>query len=177
MNTHAGRIGGAVSGSIPYTGVPPGTEGGSTGRTVVVPYAYPVFYGGGYGYGGYYRPGASGPERHRGCSAAAAAAGRSSTTRTSRKRLNLFCASIAGRTAGIQCEGIRRSVQASQRTALRLGRSIMDQKPTIYLVALKDGTIRQAIGYWVRANVFHYVTPNSSDESRVDRYGGPGTIG
>ena len=38
----------------------------------------------------------------------------------------------------------------------------MDQKPTIYLVALKDGTIRQAIGYWVKGDVFHYVTPNSA---------------
>ena len=36
------------SGSIPYTGVPPGQQGGSARpRTVVVPYAYPVFYGGG----------------------------------------------------------------------------------------------------------------------------------
>ena len=54
LNTHAGRLGGVVSGSIPYTGVPPGQDGRFGGRTVVVPYAYPVFYGGGYGYGGYY---------------------------------------------------------------------------------------------------------------------------
>ena len=53
LNSHAGRLGGVVSGSIPYTGVPPGQQGRFPGRTVVVPYAYPVFYGSGYGYGGY----------------------------------------------------------------------------------------------------------------------------
>jgi hypothetical protein len=42
------------------------------------------------------------------------------------------------------------------------GRSIMDEKPTIYLIALKDGTIRQAIGYWQQGDTFHYVTPESS---------------
>jgi hypothetical protein len=38
----------------------------------------------------------------------------------------------------------------------------MDEKPTIYLIALKDGTLRQAIGYWTQGDTLHYVTPDSS---------------
>ena len=55
MNSLAGRLGGTVAGSS-YTGVAPGggyRGGGHSGgrqRTVVVPYAYPVFYDGGAGY-------------------------------------------------------------------------------------------------------------------------------
>ena len=36
------------------------------------------------------------------------------------------------------------------------------EKPTIYLIALKDGTLRQAIGYWTQGDTLHYVTPDSS---------------
>jgi hypothetical protein len=38
----------------------------------------------------------------------------------------------------------------------------MDEKPTIYLIALKDGTLRQAIGYWTQGDTLHYVTPEAS---------------
>ena len=65
-------------------------------------------------------------------------------------------------------EGIRRSVQASHRERCAIGRSIMDEKPTIYLVALKDGTIRQAIGYWVQGRHIPLRDAESSDESRLD---------
>ena len=48
-NTHAGRLGATIAGGS-YTGVPPGAiPPHGRQRTVVVPYAYPVFYGGGYG--------------------------------------------------------------------------------------------------------------------------------
>ena len=122
LNNHAGRLGGVVSGSIPYTGVPPGQRGRFPGRTVVVPYAYPVFYGSGYGYRlrVYYgqEPQAPNvtvvvpqqpvpqviinnsyvPDTAKACSA----------------RI------LAWRTAGIQCEGIRRSFQAAHRERLRI---------------------------------------------------------
>jgi hypothetical protein len=38
----------------------------------------------------------------------------------------------------------------------------MDEKATIYLIALKDGSLRQAIGYWVQGDTLHYVTPDAS---------------
>jgi len=39
---------------------------------------------------------------------------------------------------------------------------VRDDQPTIYLIALKDTTVRQAIGYWVDGNTLHYVTPQAS---------------
>ena len=45
--------------------------------------------------------------------------------------------------------------------ATRSDRSVLDEKPTIYLIALKDGTLRQAIGYWTQGDTLHYVTPDS----------------
>ena len=35
-------------------------------------------------------------------------------------------------------------------------------KPTIFLIALKDGSIHSAIGYWTEGKTFGYVTPNAS---------------
>jgi hypothetical protein len=35
-------------------------------------------------------------------------------------------------------------------------------KPTIYLIALKDGSIHSAIGYWTEGKTFGYMTPNAA---------------
>jgi hypothetical protein len=35
----------------------------------------------------------------------------------------------------------------------------VEDKPTIYLIALTDSTVRAAIGYWTEAGALHYVTP------------------
>ena len=37
-----------------------------------------------------------------------------------------------------------------------------DDKPNIYLIALKDGTVRAAIGYWEKDGALHYVTPQGT---------------
>lgn len=37
-----------------------------------------------------------------------------------------------------------------------------DDKPTIYLIAQKDGTVRTAIGYWLKGGEVHYVTPRAT---------------
>jgi hypothetical protein len=37
-----------------------------------------------------------------------------------------------------------------------------EAKATIYLIALKDTSVRQAIGYWVEQDTLHYVTPKGS---------------
>jgi hypothetical protein len=37
-------------------------------------------------------------------------------------------------------------------------RSVDDDKPTIYLLALHDGTVRSALAYWVEGGTVHYVT-------------------
>jgi hypothetical protein len=38
-------------------------------------------------------------------------------------------------------------------------RDAASDKPTIYLIALKDSTIRQAIGYWIEDETLQFVTP------------------
>jgi hypothetical protein len=37
-----------------------------------------------------------------------------------------------------------------------------ESQPTIYLIALKDTTVRQAIGHWTDGTTLHYVTPKAS---------------
>jgi hypothetical protein len=37
-------------------------------------------------------------------------------------------------------------------------RSVDDDKPTIYLVALQDGTVRSALAYWVEGDTVHYIS-------------------
>jgi hypothetical protein len=40
--------------------------------------------------------------------------------------------------------------------------SLSDERATIYLIALKDNSIHSAIGYWVEADTLHYVTQQGS---------------
>jgi hypothetical protein len=40
--------------------------------------------------------------------------------------------------------------------------SVHDEKPTIYLVALNDGTIQAAVAYWVETGILNYVTVQGS---------------
>jgi hypothetical protein len=42
------------------------------------------------------------------------------------------------------------------------GSYVRDDKPNIYLLALRDKTVHEAIGYWARDGVLHYVTPGAS---------------
>jgi hypothetical protein len=52
-------------------------------------------------------------------------------------------------------------------------RAPVDDKATIYLIALKDSTIHSAIGYWVEDGTLHYVTPQGTANrvtlDRVDK--------
>jgi hypothetical protein len=161
MNTHAARLGGTISGTIPYTGVPPGQAGRhGRPRTVVVPYAYPVFYGGGYG--GYYQePPATNvtvvmPQQP----APSVIINNTYIPETAKPSLKEYSTGELPETGIRVFEGAgnpaRREAPPSN------GRSIMDEKPTIHLIALTDGTVRQALGYWVQGDNLHYVTPEST---------------
>lgn len=169
LNTHAGRMGPAVSGSIPYTGVPPG-QGGRPGRnrTVVVPYAYPVFYGAGYG--GYYQepqttnvtvvvPQQPVPN---------VIINNTYAPETAKPGLKEYSASelpdggVRVFEGGGQRETSAREAPPQRDAPVRPERSVMDERPTIHLIALRDGTIRQALGYWVKGDTLHYVTPEST---------------
>jgi hypothetical protein len=51
-------------------------------------------------------------------------------------------------------------------------RSIDDDKPTIYLIAMNDGLVYSAYAYWVEAGTLHYITTghahNQASVSLVD---------
>jgi len=167
-NNHAGRLGGTIAGN-PYPGMGPGVRpgpGGAVGgpvgrpRTVVVPYAYPVYMGGYYG-SGYYDQQPSNvtvvvPQQP----APTVIINNSYVPDTAKPAIREYSPSELEESSGIRVyEGPKaRTVPPP----VPSGRSIMDEKPTIYLIALKDGTIRQALGYWQQGDTFHYVTPESS---------------
>ena len=169
LNSHAGRLGGVVSGSIPYTGVPQASEGRSRAdgcRSLrlsgVLWKRIRVWWL------RYERPGASGPEFTVVVPqqpVPQVVINNSYVPDTAKPVLREYSPGELPESNVRVYEGPSKPRTES---AANSGGSIMDQKPTIYLVALKDGTIRQAIGYWVKGDVFHYVTPNSADESRLD---------
>lgn len=154
MNSHAGRLGGTIGGVI--GGVPPhGGQRGGRPRTVVVPYAFPVFYGG----GGYYQE----PQTPN------------VTVVVPQQPvpnviINNTYAPDTGKPTVQSSEGVRESNvrvyegPSSQTAAVvaKPARSVLDEKPTIYLIALTDGTVRQAIGYWLQGDTLHYITPETS---------------
>jgi hypothetical protein len=169
-STHAGRLGGTVAGNPPYTGIGPGVRpgpgrpgGGGPGgrpRTVIVPYAYPVYMGGGYYDSGYDQQPNNVTVVVPQQPAPTVVINNSYVPETAKPVLREYSAGELEESAGIRVyEGPKsRTVPAAEPS----GRSIMDEKPTIYLIALKDGSIRQAIGYWQQGDTFHYVTPESS---------------
>lgn len=164
QQTHAGRLGAVVSGRpIPgvYGANRPGDLGNRRNRTVVVPYAVPVYYDPGY-YGGYpvqqqqeqpnitvvvpQQPAPSvvinhhyGPETPR-----------PDTTVQTRSGMQVF-------------EGPKSAVQSTETsTAAAPRRERPSDAATIYLIALKDTSVRQAIGWWTEGNSLQYITPQSA---------------
>lgn len=47
-------------------------------------------------------------------------------------------------------------------TARREIRSVHSDKPTIYLIAMRDGTVYSAYAYWLEGDTLHYVTTKHS---------------
>jgi hypothetical protein len=159
-NTHAGRLGATIAGGS-YTGVAPGAvPPRSRQRTVVVPYAYPVFYGGGYG--GYDVP----EQQPQNITVVVpqqqvpqVIINNGYTPETSHPVVREYGENELPESTVRVYDG---SSQRRTETPVRPELSVMDEKPTIYLIALKDGTLRQAIGYWTQGDTLHYVTPDSS---------------
>ena len=44
----------------------------------------------------------------------------------------------------------------------REAKSIDDEKPTVYLIAMKDATIYSSLAYWVEDETVHYITTQHS---------------
>lgn len=144
----------------PYTGVPPGYHGrgngGSRNRTVVVPYAYPVFYGGGY----YQEPNVTVvmPQQPPPTVIINNTYAQPEHTRPGMKEYS----SEGTQESGLRVyDGSPQNAEKAEKPATTT-RSALDEKANIYFIALKDGSLRQAIGYWVKDSALHFVTPNSS---------------
>lgn len=171
--SHPMRLGATVAGA-PYPGIAPPVgpmrpgHGGGPGRprTIVVPYAVPVWsggYGGGYyGYGEQPQPNVTVvmPQQpapsviinhHYG----------SETARPTVTTETAEAAEAAPERGGLRVyEATPRPAPApAPKPATEPSSLVRDDKPNIYLIALKDGTVRQAIGYWSKAGALHFVTP------------------
>ena len=59
-------------------------------------------------------------------------------------------------------EGPRSGLMPDPRAPNRPARQSNDEQPTLYLIALKDHGIVQALGYWVEAGNLHYVSAEHS---------------
>jgi hypothetical protein len=163
QHTFPGRLGATVRGYPPYTGVGPGFGHGShfpqRNRTVVVPYAVPMYYGDPYGgYGGY-------PQESPNITvvvpqqpAPSVIINHNYTPETAKPVLRDYSSGEVPETSGLRVyEGPKKQPETSNPA-----QAVDPDKPTIYLIALKDSTIRQAIGYWVEDGALHYVTPQST---------------
>lgn len=162
-SSHASRLGATVAGGS-YTGVGPGGGVRPVGRprTVVVPYAYPVFYGGNPYYGYDQQPTnvtVVVPQQP----APTVIINNSYVPETAKPALREYAPGELHESASVRVyEGGNAPGRPEPVAAQRSGRSIMDEKPTIYLIAFTDGNIRQALGYWQRGDTFHYLTPDST---------------
>ena len=164
--THPMALGATVAG-VPYPGVAPAVgRGGHGGRpqTIVVPYAMPVYAGGygGYGYAQQQQPNITVvmPQQpapsviinnHYGSDPGRVVT--TAETSVDRGGLKVYEPTASAPAA---------APAPREPVAKPTGSLVREDKPNIYLIALKDGTVRQAIGYWSKNGALHFVTPAAS---------------
>ena len=177
--THGSRLGASVSGRPQpgvYQGIGPQNPGGRPPRTTVVPYAFPVFVGGDpYGYQQpYSQPPAQNitvvvPQQP----APSVIINHNYVPDTAKPVLRDYSTENLpeGGVRVYEAPGARASEPASPKSDPQ--RAVASDRPTIYLIALRDSSIQSAIGYWTEAGVLHYVTPhgvvNRVSLDRIDR--------
>ncbi len=162
------QLGATVAGR-PYPGVRPGPGGpvGNPGRprTVIVPYAVPV-YAGGYGYDPYY-----GQQQQPNVTVVVPQQPAPSVIIN--QTFNNGEPVKQELAEGVERGGFRvyeapkspatpEGVPAAEAAAPKRS-YVRDDKPNIYLIALKDSTVKEAIGYWVESGgqTLAYVTPDA----------------
>ena len=154
-----------------------GHGGNGRGRTVVVPYAVPLWTSWGYGYSDYgdygYNPDQMPPN-------VSVVVPQQPTPQViinqgyvpdvarpvlkdysdaelpeASPTLRVYDAPVMGQAQGQTQE----STQARRAPEVAPKATPADDKPTIFLIALKDSTVRAAIGFWTQGNTLNYVTP------------------
>ncbi len=165
-------FGGALGATV--RGVPPGGGGGrrNGGRGVIVP--YPVLVSPyGYGYGGYYGDPNGGygygpPQQQE-----------PYYPQQQAPPVVIINQNFKPETASpvVREYPDLPPAAASQEPTLKVfenrNRQIEDDKPTIFLIALKEGNVMPALAFWVEGDTMHYITRESSHNTisldRVDR--------
>jgi hypothetical protein len=149
---------------------PDGGFRGGRGRTIAIPYAVPVYVGGGYGYDNAPQQPAANvtvviPQQPT----PQVVINHNYTPETANPVMRDYSGSnlpeAAPRSPEVQIYTAPtpgRGEEPRPRAQSRPSAGPSDDKPNIYLIALKDGTVRSAIGYWSEEGVLHYVTPQGS---------------
>jgi hypothetical protein len=176
QRTHAGSVGAVVGGGVVGGGPGRGIGGprfphtSNRNRTLVVPYAVPVYYGDPYGYGyGYQQqqpnvtvvmpqqPTPSVVINHNYTPESANPVMRSYSNEPSDSSK-----SNPSESGGLRVYNSPSNMPKEEPKTLPKAVAPPSDKPTIFLIALRDSTIRQAIGYWIENESLHYVTPQSA---------------
>lgn len=186
---HGQRLAGTIQGRV----YPSHVQGhvypshGGRGRTVVVPYAFPVAVGG-WGYGGY---GYGYPPQEPNVTIVQAAPPQNYLQQQPPVVINQYYSADAAKPVMKEYgPGASSSSQSSEPSGMGVFESsgpkfpdpadrkeakaiLAEDKPTIYLIAFKSGNIYPALGYWVEDETLHYVTKdkslNQASLSLIDR--------
>lgn len=163
----AERLGATISGFPPYTGAP---IGGSRGRrSVVIPYAYPVFVGGyGYGYGYGYDPQ---PQQQ---APTVIYAYPPQPQQAPQVIINQnFLTPGAQPQTGAEPESGMSLYQAPSRAPAEPATTSTGSKAPVFLIAYKDHSVYSAVAYWVEGDMLHYITTdgkhNQASLALIDR--------
>lgn len=164
--SHAARLGGTIAGRPPFVGVQPGHghgRGHQRNRTLVVPYAVPVYYGDPYGYG-YAQQSPNVTVVVPQQPAPSVVINHNYTPETANPVMRDYSNSNLPESGGLRVyDGSKPSPKEPAQAPVPEAKSkVASDQPTIYLIALKDSTIRQAIGYWIEDETFNYVTPQGT---------------
>ncbi len=159
-STFAERLGATVSGFPGYSGAPRGFYG--RGRNTRLPVPYPVYVGG-YGYGydpGYQQPGYQQqgqpnitivmPPQY---------GGQQPPPVTINQSFAPESATPSVREYGPNAQYGQPQAAAPSAPAPYGAASAPADEQTLFLIALKDGTVYTAVAYWVQDATLHYVTP------------------
>ena len=161
--SYAERLGANISGrQLPANG--PRTPVPVVGGTYYVPYAYPVYVGGG---AQQQQPQVIQIEQHP---ASVIINNNYVPDSAQRPSMREYTADSLPPPAGpAKAIGAPRISPDSETGAV----SSKSDKPTIYLIAMKDGSIYSAVAYWVEDGTLHYMTPqhahNRASIELVDR--------
>lgn len=139
----------------------PAPHGGG-GRQVVIPYAYPVVIG---GFDSYYNQSAM-PPAEPAYTAPTVVINQTYTPDVLHPSVREYSEGALPESTMKTIDGIRPAVPepppAPAVGPMPTGNPAAEAKATIYLIAYRDGSVYQALGYWYEGETLNYVTPRGN---------------